>query len=348
LARSFKFTRAFFRNIMNLRIHSFCIGNLRIGSAAALLAAVICVSCAHAQGWQPARSVRWVVPYVPGGANDLVTRIVAEPLGAALGQQFVVDNRAGASGTIAFDLIANAAPDGYTLMTAADAITILPSAFKKLSFDPRTSFAPITVMTTQPMALAVNIGVPVKSVKELIAFSKTKPGGLSYGTSGMGTSQHLCGELIKRATGIDMTHISYKGAGQAIIDLAGGQLQVVLVGSSTVISQQRAGRARILAVTSAKRSAALPDVPTLAEAGVPGFDIYHWIGMFGPARLPKEIVARLNAEIGRILATPAVRERLAASGLEAAPSTPQQLEALVHDGMERWGKLIADLKLELN
>ena len=332
---------------MNFRIRSFRIARSRIAGAAALLAAVTCVSFAHAQGWQPARSVRWVVPYVSGGANDLVTRTVAEPLSAALGQQFVVDNRGGASGTIAFDLVARAAPDGYTIATAADAITILPFAFMKLSFDPRTSFVPITTMTTQPMALAVDAALPVKTVQDLMALAKTKAGGLSYGTSGTGTSQHLCGELIKRATGIDMTHIPYKGAGQAIIDLAGGQVPVVLVGSSTVIPQHRAGRARIIAVTSAKRSAALPDVPTLAEAGVPGFDIYHWIGIFGPAKLPKEIVARLNAEVGRILTTPAIRERLAASGLEAAPSTPEHLETLVRGGMERWGKLISDLKLEL-
>ena len=332
---------------MNLRNCNSRIGNLRIRGATALLAAVTCVSFAHAQGWQPARSVRWVVPYVPGGANDLVTRTVAEPLSAALGQQFVVDNRGGASGTIALDLVARAAPDGYTLTTAADAITILPSAFKKLSFDPRTSFVPITTMTTQPMALAVHAALPVKSVKELIALAKAKAGGLSYGTSGTGTSQHLAGELIKRAGGFEMTHIPYKGAGQAIIDLAGGQVPVVLVGSSTVIPQHRAGRARIIAVTSAKRSAALPDVPTLAEAGLAGFDIYHWIGILGPAKLPKEVVARVNGEVGRILRSPAVRERLEAVGLEPSPSTPQHMAALIRDGMERWGKLIADLKLEL-
>jgi tripartite-type tricarboxylate transporter receptor subunit TctC len=323
------------------RVHC---GNAR--GATALLAALACVSFAHAQGWQPARSVRWVVPYVPGGANDLVTRTVAEPLGAALGQNFVVDNRGGASGTIALDLVARAAPDGYTLATAADAITILPSAFKKLSFDPRTSFVPIATMTTQPMALAVHAALPVKSVKDLIALAKA--GGLSYGTSGTGTSQHLCGELIKRAGGFAMTHIPYKGAGQAIIDLAGGQVPVVLVGTSTVIPQHRAGRARIIAVTSAKRSAALPDVPTLAESGLAGFDIYHWIGVLGPAKLPKEVVARVNGEVGRILRSPAVRERLEAVGLEPSPSTPQHMGALIRDGMERWGKLIADLKLELN
>lgn len=305
-------------------------------------------AAAQAQHWQPTRAVRWVVPYVPGGANDLVTRTIAEPLSAAMGQQYVVDNRGGASGTIAFDLVARAAPDGHTITTAADAITVLPSTFRKLTFDPRTSFTPITNMTRQPMALAVHAGLPVTSVKALIEYAKAKPGALSYGTSGTGTSQHLTGELLKRATGIEMTHIPYKGAGQAIIDLAGGQLPVVLVGSSTVIPQHRAGRARILAVTSAKRSPALPDTPTLAEAGVAGFDIYHWIGVFAPAKLPQAIVARYNAEIGRILASSAVKDRLTAAGLEVAPSTPEQLGSYVRDGIERWARLIADIKLELN
>lgn len=324
--------------------------NGRSGSAvaaAALLLAVGELGSVQAQGWQPQRPVRWVVPYGPGGANDLVTRTVAEPLSAALGEQYVVDNRPGASGTIAFDLVSRSAPDGHTIMTAADAITIVPLAFRKLSFDPRTSFAPITNMTRQPMALTVHAAVPAKSVAELIELAKAKNGSLSYGTSGTGTSQHLCGELIKRATGIDMTHIPYKGAGPAVIDLAGGQLPIVLVGTSTALPQHRAGRARIIAVTSAKRSAALPDIPTLAEAGVPGFDVYHWIGVFAPVKVAPEVVARLNSEIGRILMSPAVHERLTAAGLEVAPSTPEELGTLVRDGMARWGKLVAEMKLEL-
>ena len=244
-----------------------------------LVIGLAAIPMAYAQDWQPTRAVRWVVPYVPGGATDLVTRAVTEPVTAALGQQFVVDNRGGASGTIAFDLVARAAPDGYTITTAADSITILPFAFRKLSFDPRSSFAPITNMTMQPMSIAVPASSSAKSIGDLIEQSKHRPGGLSYGTSGVGTSQHLCGELLKKVTGIDMTHVAYKGSGQTMIDLVSGQLQLALVGTSTVIQHHRAGRARIIATTAMKRVPALPNVPTLAESGLPQFDIYHWIGL---------------------------------------------------------------------
>lgn len=320
------------------------------GSMRALCLAVLTLAAgnATAQGWQPTRAVRWVVPYVPGGATDLVTRSVADPVTAALGQQIVVDNRGGASGTIAFDMVSRAAADGYTITTAADSITILPYAFKKLSFDPRTSFVPITNMTMQPMSIAVPAASPVKSIGELIDFSKHRQGGLSYGTSGVGTSQHLCGELLKKVTGINMTHIAYKGSAQTMIDLVAGQLNLALVGTSTVIQQHRAGKVRIIATTAMKRVPALPDIPTLAESGLPQFDIYHWIGVFGPAKLPKEIVARMNAEVTRALANPTVKERLTNQGLELMPTTPEGLGMQVRDGMQRWGQLIADARLELN
>lgn len=322
-------------------------GKRTLVSALAVLA-VLAAGSVAARDWQPARAVRWVVPYVPGGATDLVTRSVAEPVTQALGQQIVVDNRGGASGTIAFDMVARAAADGYTITTAADSITILPFAFKKLTFDPRTSFVPITNMTMQPMAIAVPAASPVKSIGELIDMSRQRQGGLSYGTSGLGTSQHLCGELLKKVTGINMTHIAYKGSGQTMIDLVAGQLNLALVGTSTVIQQHRAGKARIIATTAMKRVPALPDIPTLAESGLPQFDIYHWIGVFGPAKLPREVVARFNAEVTRALSSPAVKERLTNQGLELMPTTPEQLGAQVREGMERWGRLIADARLELN
>jgi tripartite-type tricarboxylate transporter receptor subunit TctC len=299
---------------------------------------------ALAQSW-PNRPIRLVVPYVPAGATDLVSRIVGEQLTARLGQQVVVDNRPGATGTIAFTGVAEAGPDGYTLITTADSLTLLPYAYRNLKFDPRTSFAPISMMSTQPLVLAVHAAVPAKNVKEFLALAKTRS--LSFGTSGTGTSQHLSGELIKKMTGIDMVHIPYKGGGQAIIDLSGGQVPAAVLGSSTVIPQHKAGRVRILAVTSKKRSAVLSDIPTLDESGLKGFDVYQWTAMLAPAKTPKTIINRLNTEINAILKLPAARDKLQAAGFEAQPSTPEEVSKLIADGMASWGKLIQELKLDL-
>ena len=317
---------------------------------AAVFAGVIAIalpaafSPCHAQAW-PTRPVRLVVPYVPGGATDLVSRIVAEQLTVKLGQQVVVDNRPGATGTIAFTGVAEAIPDGYTLITAADSLTLLNAAYKNLKFDPRTSFVPISLMSTQPLVLAVHAAVPAKNVKEFIALAKTRS--LSFGTSGTGTSQHLSGELIKKITGIDMTHIPYKGGGQAIVDLSGGQVPAAVLGSSTVIPQTKTGRVRILAVTSQKRSAALPDIPTLDESGLKGFDVYQWTAMLAPAKTPKAIVTRLNADVTQIIKEPVARDRLQGAGFDPQTSTPDYVAQLIRDGMARWGKLIDELKLDL-
>jgi len=304
-------------------------------------------SPANAQTW-PAKPLRLVVPYVPGGATDLVSRTVSERLTVTLGQQVVVDNRPGATGTIAFDSVAKSSADGYTLITAADSLTLLPSVFKNITFDPRTSFAPIALMSTQPLVLAVHVSTPAATVKEFIALAKAKPGSLSFASSGIGTSQHLSGELIKKMTGIDMQHVGYKGGGQAIIDLSGGQIPAAVLGSSTVIPQVKAGRVRILAVTSRKRSLALPDVPTLAESGLAGFDVFQWTAMLAPAKTPKNIIAKLNTEVVGVLQQPAVRERLAVAGFEAQAGSPAEVEALIRDGMAQWGKLIRELKLDAN
>jgi tripartite-type tricarboxylate transporter receptor subunit TctC len=304
-----------------------------------------CGSTANAQNW-PTKPVRLVVPYVPGGATDLVSRTVAERLTGVFGQQVVVDNRPGATGTIAFDGVAKSTPDGYTLITAADSLTLLPSVFKNITFDPRTSFAPIALMSTQPLVLAVHVSTPATTVKEFIALAKAKPGTLSFASSGIGTSQHLTGELIKKVTGIDMQHVGYKGGGQAIIDLSGGQIPAAVLGSSTVIPQMKAGRVRILAVTSKARSAALPNVPTLAESGVAGIDVYQWTAMLAPAKTPKNLIAKLNADVVGVLQQPAVRERLAVAGFEAQAGSPAEVEALIRDGMAQWSKLIKELKLD--
>ena len=299
---------------------------------------------AAAQSW-PSRPMRLVVPYVPGGATDLVSRIVGEQLTARLGQQVVVDNRPGATGTIAFTGVAAAEADGYTLVTTADSLTVVPFSYKNLKFDPRSSFAPVSTMSTQPLVLAVHSAVPARNVKEFVALAKTRS--LSFATSGTGTSQHLSGELIKKMTGIDMVHIPYKGGGQAIIDLSGGQVPAAVLGSSTVIPQHKAGRVRILAVTSKKRSAVLQDVQTLDESGLKGFDVYQWTAMLAPAKTPKAVISRLNTEINAILKHPAARDKLLAAGFEAQPSSPEEVSKLIADGMTRWGNLIQELKLDL-
>jgi tripartite-type tricarboxylate transporter receptor subunit TctC len=302
---------------------------------------------AQPQNW-PTKPVRLVVPYVPGGATDLVSRTIAERLTPALGQQVVVDNRPGATGTIAFDAVAKSSPDGYTLITAADTLTLLPSTFPNITFDPRTSFAPIALMSTQPLVLAVHVSVPATSFKEFIAYAKARPGTLTFGSSGTGTSQHLSGELIKKMTGIDMTHVPYKGGGQAIVDLSGGQVPAAVLGSSTVIPQAKAGRVRILAVTSKKRSAALPDVPTLAELGLSGFDVFQWTAMLAPAKTPKAVIDRLNGELIEILKQPATRARLQSAGFEPQAGSPHEVEILIREGVDRWSKLIKELKLKVD
>ena len=201
-------------------------------------------------------------------------------------------------------------------------------------------------MSTQPLVLAVHVSTPAATVKEFIALAKAKPGTLSFASSGIGTSQHLTGELIKKMTGIDMQHVGYKGGGQAIIDLSGGQIPAAVLGSSTVIPQMKAGRVRILAVTSKARSTALPNVPTLAESGVAGIDVYQWTAMLAPAKPPKHLIAKLNADVVAVLKLPAVRERLESAGFEAQTGSPAEVETLIRDGMAQWGKLIKELKLD--
>jgi tripartite-type tricarboxylate transporter receptor subunit TctC len=302
---------------------------------------------AHAQSWQPDKPIRLIVGNVPGGASDVVSRLVAERLAAALGQQVVVDNRPGASATIAYDMLAKSAPDGYTLATIGDSATILPFIYRKLAWDPRTSFSPVSVMTTQPLVLAVHASVPAATAQEFITLARARPGFYVFGSSGTGNSQHLAGELIKKATGIQMNHVPYKGGGQAIVDLVGGQIPAAVLGSSPVIPYHRAGKVKILAVTSKKRSSAVPEVPTLAEAGIPGIDVFQWLSLAGPAKMPQNIVSRLNAELAKILAAPTAREKLQVAGFEPAPGTPQELAAMYRDGMARWGPLVKELKLEL-
>lgn len=317
----------------------------RIPIAVALAAMLGITSNAFAEPY-PSRPIRLILPTAPGGAFDFVLRVVAGRLSAAVGQQVIVDNRPGGDQTIGLDLAAKASADGHTLLAVGDSVTVLPSLFRKLSFDPQTSFAPIILMTTQPLVLAVNVAVPASNFKEFVALSKAKPGTLSFGTGG--PEQRFAGELIKKLAAIDMVNVPYKGGGPAIMDLIAGQVPAVVMGSSPVIPHARAGKVRILAVTAGTRSAALPDIPTLAESGLSGFDVYQWFALFAPAKTPKDIVARMNTEMAKVLTQPAVRERVESAGLEPKTGSPQEVELLIRDGQARWSKLIKELGLKLD
>jgi tripartite-type tricarboxylate transporter receptor subunit TctC len=316
------------------------------GLIALAAAGLVALPDASAQAW-PSRPVRMIVPFAAGGAADRVARVVAERLGLAFGQQFIADNRPGAGGSIGFELLAKATPDGYTLGSASDSAALLPFTYRNLGWDPR-SFTGISTVTSQPLVLAVHASVPATDVKSFVAWARSKPGQLSFGSSGHGHPQHLTGEMIKLATGIDMNHIPYKGGGAAIIDLVGGQVPIAVLGSSTVIPHHRSGKVRILAVTSARRASTLPDVPTLDEAGIKGIGVVQWQGLYGPPKLPRPLVDRLNAALRTAVATPAVREMLEAAGFEAGSSTPEQAEARMREDMQRWERLVPKLGLKFD
>lgn len=317
---------------------------VRIFAALLLPAAFLSSAFAAAADAWPTRPIRVVVPFVAGGGVDSVARITTNRLGTALGQQVIVDNRSGGRGVIGVETVSKATPDGYTLLVVSESLTIMPFVERRLAFDVRRSFAPVSLLATQPQVLAVHPSVPAHSVKEFIALARAKPGALSYGSGGFG--QHLAGELLKKAAGFDMTHIPYKGGAQAVIDLVGGQLQAVILGQSPLLPFARSGKVRILAVSTKSRSIALPNVPTLTEAGVTGVDVYQWVYMLAPSKTQKEIIPRLNAELAKVLAMPEVKEKLQSAGYEAAPSTPQQLAEMMRDALERWGKLIPDLNIK--
>jgi tripartite-type tricarboxylate transporter receptor subunit TctC len=306
-------------------------------------AALVVAHAATAQEF-PTKPLRVVVPVPPGGGIDVVARITATPLAAALGQPVIVENRPGARGVIGTESVSKAAPDGYTLLIVSDLLTIMPFVELKLSFDVRASFAPVSLLATQPLVLAVHPSVPAQSVREFIALAKAQPGALSFGTGALG--HYLAGEYLKKVAGFDMTHIPYKGGVPAVTDLVGGQIPAALTGQSPMIPFARSGRIRALAVTSKARSQALPNVPTLAEAGVAGIDLFEWIFILAPANTPKEITARMNAELAKVLTAPEVKEKLDGAGFEAAPSTPQQLDAMIREALERWGRLVPELQIK--
>lgn len=300
---------------------------------------------ALAQSW-PAKPLRWIVPYPPGGSTDIATRPLAERVGQALGVSGLVENRAGAGGNVGIEAAARSAPDGYTLLVAPDAIASNPHLYK-VSWDPFRDFVPVIQLARQPVVLAVHPSLGVSSVAELVALAKQKPG-LGFATSGAGSQQHMTAEWFAKLAGIQLTHVPYKGGGQAITDLVGGQIPIGSLGSSPLIPHYKAGRLRLLAQSTAARAPSLPEVPTYREAGYPDLVIEQWLGVFMPAGTPGEIVARLNAEIGKALADAAIRERYANAALEPVGGSAADLARLLRGDYDKYARLIKDLNIKLD
>ena len=288
----------------------------------------------------PTRAVRIVVPFPPGGGTDIISRTVAQKLNEVWGQPVIVDNRAGANGVIGTDLVAKANPDGYTILVVASSITLNPTLHKKLPFDPIRDLAPVTVLSAFPNMLAVHPSLPAKSVQELIALAKAKPGQINYGSSGAATGTHLSAELFKLMTGTDMVHVPYRGGAPAVTALLGGQVQLNFATIPSVLPHVRANRLRALGVTTAKRSPAAPEVPTIAEAGVPGYDHGPWNGMLLPARTPATIVNRLNAASAKAIHLPDVKAALAQEGAEPVGNRPEEFGKMIREETVKWAKVI--------
>ena len=299
-------------------------------------------ACVHAQTY-PDKPIRLVMPFPPGGASEGVARPITQKAGAALGQNIVIDARPGASGVIAAELVARAPADGYTLLLATSALfSILPGLNTNLPFDPVKSYAPVTRFVLLNNALVVHPSLPVRNVAELIALAKRRPAQLNYASAGNGTTFHLAGEMFKAMAGISMVHVPYKGGAPAQIDLIAGQVQVLFDSLSTALNPIRSGRVKVLAVTTRQRSAALPEVPTVAESGLPGFEVAGWFGVVAPAGTPRDIVTRLNAEFVRALGAAEVLERLVGMGHEVAGNSPAEFAAFISGELAKYSKVIRD------
>ena len=300
------------------------------------LAAIASLPCAHAQSY-PAKPIRIVSPYSPGGLGDLLPRAVGTGLTESLGQQVIVDNRPGASQVIGMQAAAKSPPDGYTLVFGSvTSLAINPGVHKALPYDPVKDFAPVALCVTTPLYLVVHPSLPARSVKDLIALARSRPGVLSYGSGGSGSSNHLAGELFKSLAKVDLLHVPYKGAGPAMVDVMAGHIAMMF--GAAGLAEAKAGKVRVLAVTGAKRSGTAPEIPTVAESGVPGYEATIWFGVLSPAGTPQPIVARLSQEIGKALAHPRMREQFPT--VDITPSTPAAFSALIAREIPKWKKVI--------
>jgi tripartite-type tricarboxylate transporter receptor subunit TctC len=298
-------------------------------------------SVAFGQGF-PERPVRLIVALPPGGSPDLIARTIAQGLQGVWPQPVVVENRPGASQNIASDLVAKSAPDGYTWLVAPDNVFVVNPYLGKQSFDPLADLAPVTLLARIQFLLVVHPSVPANSVSELVAYAKSRPGELNFGSSGTGSPQFLGGTLLTQLSGTKMNHVPYKGAAPAVTDLLGGRIQVWIGAANSLLPHIRADKLRLLGTAASQRFDQVPNVPTVAEAGVPGFALYPWIGLFVPAKTPPEVIAKVNAEVSRILSLPEVRARLVPQGIDLSTGSPEDLAKLVREDYARWGKVIRD------
>lgn len=323
-------------------------GNKILAAGALALNAALASHTVIAQNDYPARPLRLIVPTAPGGGTDFTARTIAQRLGEAIGQTVIVDNRPGAAGNIGVDIAAKASPDGYTLVMPITSFSINPHLYDKLPFDTVADFAPIVLAASAPLLLVLNPSVPAKSVSELIAVAKAKPGQLNYANSGNGTTAHLAGELFKKMAGVNLVSIPYKGGGPAVVDLIAGQVQVYFSTIPAALAQVQAGRLRGVAVTATRRVPLIPDLPTVAESGLPGFEVIGWFGVFAPAATPRPIVARLNTEINAVLKLAETQKRFASDGLVPGGGTPGELGNFLRAEVAKWGALIRDAGLKGN
>jgi len=310
-----------------------------VGAIAAILLAAPGLVAAQAY---PSKPLRIIIPFPPGGATDIGGRYIAQKLGEAFGQQAVPDNRPGANGTIGLELAAKAPPDGHTLVIGQTGNLAISPGLTKVNYDPARDFAPISLVIASPHALAVHPSLPARSLKEVISLARSRPGQLNYASTGSGSAGHLGMELLKKTTRMDIVHVPYKGAAPGLADLAAGHVVLMFTSALSTAQIQRAGRVRVLAVGSLKRSPSLPDVPTIAESGFPGFEVISWWGVLGQAAMPKDIVARLNGEIVKMMASPDARDRIGALGADIMTSTPERFAAYIKSEQAKWGQVIKD------
>lgn len=339
-----------------MKPHPFLIQHSHVPLASAMprrrkllaLSALLCLGAVagmpkatHAQDVWPSKPLRLIVPFTPGGVTDTSGRLIAESLGKRLGQQIVVDNKPGASGNIGTALAKSAPADGYTLVLGFDGTMVInPHVFSKLPFDTAKDFAPVGKIGDATLVLVANPGVPVKGLADVIALSKTQPGGLSFGTSGTGGTPHIAGELLKIRTGANLTHVPYKGGGQAMTDVLGGTIPLVYTAVAGAHGHIKSGKLKAIAVSSAQRTSALLDVPTFVESGVPDFVVNSWVGLLAPVGTPAAVITRLNTELNAVLNDAAVREKLRVMGIEPTPGTPEQYRDEIKRDLDRYGAVV--------